>query len=295
MNPRRIAILVDGGFFLKRLPKLVAPEHIETPDKIVTCLRWLCRNHVRYLTGDQANRWHQHVYRIFFYDAVPYGEVANHPLTNKQIKFAESNLSRNRNALHEALRKQRKVALRLGKVTREGDWAIEGTKSRKIIKTRSWFEGIDFSTIRDGTLTLTEAQIEEAIRLQKLWTSVEEHEIRLKLRQKGVDMRIGIDIASLTLKKQADTIVLVSGDSDFVPAAKLARREGMEFVLDPLWQAVNQDLYEHIDGMHSGLGKPKNGAAPQGGDDCGPNGAANQPNPASVATQPTVQEASDED
>lgn len=36
------------------------------------------------------------------------------------------------------------------------------------------------------------------------------------------------DVASLTLKKQANTIVLVAGDSDFVPAAKLARREGEE-------------------------------------------------------------------
>ncbi|MCY3544387.1 MAG: NYN domain-containing protein [Chloroflexi bacterium] len=34
-------------------------------------------------------------------------------------------------------------------------------------------------------------------------------------------MRIGLDIASITLKRQADTIVLVSGDSDFVPAAKI--------------------------------------------------------------------------
>ena len=45
------------------------------------------------------------------------------------------------------------------------------------------------------------------------------------LRQKGVDMRIGLDIASIALKRQADTIVLVAGDADFVPAAKLARRE----------------------------------------------------------------------
>ncbi|CAI07304.1 hypothetical protein ebB63 [Aromatoleum aromaticum EbN1] len=69
-------------------------------------------------------------------------------------------------------------------------------------------------------------------------------------------MRIGLDIASLTLKKQADTIVLVAGDSDFVPAAQLARREGMEFILDPLWQKVNDDLFEHIDGLQSGLKRP---------------------------------------
>jgi hypothetical protein len=53
----------------------------------------------------------------------------------------------------------------------------------------------------------------------------------------------------------------VAGDSDFVPAAKLARREGVEFILDPLWQAINADLFEHIDGLQSGLRKPKSKAA----------------------------------
>ena len=69
-------------------------------------------------------------------------------------------------------------------------------------------------------------------------------------------MRIGIDIASITLKNQADTIVLVSGDSDFVPAAKFARREGVRFILDPLWQNVSPDLSEHIDGFTSGFRRP---------------------------------------
>lgn len=70
-------------------------------------------------------------------------------------------------------------------------------------------------------------------------------------------MKIGLDISTMTLKKQVDTIVLVTGDSDFVPAAKLARREGVEFILDPMWQAINTDLNEHVDGLASGLDKPK--------------------------------------
>ena len=69
-------------------------------------------------------------------------------------------------------------------------------------------------------------------------------------------MRIGLDIATVSLKKQADTIILVAGDSDFVPAAKLARREGVTFILDPLWQGVSPDLSEHIDGLTSGFSKP---------------------------------------
>ena len=72
-------------------------------------------------------------------------------------------------------------------------------------------------------------------------------------------MRIGLDITSITLKRQADVIILVSGDSDFVPAAKLARREGMQFILDPLWQNVSPDLSEHIDSLRSGFYRPRNG------------------------------------
>ena len=70
-------------------------------------------------------------------------------------------------------------------------------------------------------------------------------------------MRLGLDIASITLKRQASIIILVTGDSDFVPAAKLARREGVRVILDPLWQSVRDSLFEHIDGLYSGFARPK--------------------------------------
>ena len=73
----------------------------------------------------------------------------------------------------------------------------------------------------------------------------------MEIRQKGIDMKIGVDIASLALKRFVDTIVLFSGDSDFVPAAKLARREGIDFVLDPMMANVEPQLFEHVDGMNS--------------------------------------------
>ena len=70
-------------------------------------------------------------------------------------------------------------------------------------------------------------------------------------------MRIGLDIASLTFKEQVDQVVLVSGESDFVPAVKLARREGIDFVLDPLWAGAKPSLLEHVDGVKSVWPKPK--------------------------------------
>ncbi|WRC84958.1 NYN domain-containing protein [Helicobacter pylori] len=66
-------------------------------------------------------------------------------------------------------------------------------------------------------------------------------------KQKGIDMKIGLDIATLALKKLVQKIVLISGDSDFVPAAKLARVEGIIFTLDPMGNHIREDLEEHID------------------------------------------------
>lgn len=54
-----------------------------------------------------------------------------------------------------------------------------------------------------------------------------------------------------------DQIILISGDSDFVPAAKLARREGIDFVLDALGNHINEDLHEHIDALLSSDAIPR--------------------------------------
>jgi len=75
--------------------------------------------------------------------------------------------------------------------------------------------------------------------------------------QKGVDMRLGIDVASLAYKGSVEQIVLIIGDSDFVPAAKLARREGIDVVIDPLGHDLHDHLYEHTDGVRNLL--PKGG------------------------------------
>lgn len=46
--------------------------------------------------------------------------------------------------------------------------------------------------------------------------------------QKGVDMRIGLDIASFSERRVVDRVILLSGDTDMVPAMKHARKAGLE-------------------------------------------------------------------
>lgn len=120
----------------------------------------------------------------------------------------------------DELRSKRKVALRLGRLSEN---EIGYTFTMDTVKK-----------LCNGTL--------------KIEDLAEQH-FSLNVRQKGVDMRIGIDIASMSYKKQVTKMVLIAGDSDFVPAAKLARREGIDFILNPMGNHIHSDLNEHIDGI----------------------------------------------
>ena len=125
-------------------------------------------------------------------------------------------------AILEALKHQRKVALRLGTIKDGRRWILYDSASSKLLKR--------------------EISVDE----------LKEDDVYYDMHQKGIDMKIGVDIASLALKRFVDKIVLISGDSDFVPAAKLARREGIDFVLDPMHSShVENTLFEHIDGLSS--------------------------------------------
>ncbi len=49
--------------------------------------------------------------------------------------------------------------------------------------------------------------------------------------QKGVDMRIGLDIATYADRSSLDRFIVVTADTDCVPAFKHARKSGMQVVL----------------------------------------------------------------
>lgn len=210
------AILVDGEFFLRRYRHLRGFQH---PDKTAADMHWMCRQHLK---DGKKSKSSSKLYRIFFYDCPPLTKSVQNPVTKKGFSFAKTPTATWRLAFHEELKRLRKVALRLGYLNeRMGHWILKPDVLKAVL---------------DGTKT--HSQLTEA-------------DVRYEVKQMGVDMRIGLDIASLSYKKQVDQIVLVAGDSDFVPAAKLARREGIDFILDPMWASIRADLHEHIDGLRS--------------------------------------------
>ena len=222
----KVAILLDGGFYLKRLPFIRRDIDTSNPQAVAESIGQLIDGHL-----EQINEVYRYpnsaqlLYRCFFYDAWPYTDKAHLPISERAIDYSKSNQARFRRGLLAHLRDQSNFALRMGEVIRPGNsnWILKEDAQKRLLKGK-----ISVADLKDSDFVAN-------------------------LRQKGVDMRIGLDIASLTLKKLASIIVLVSGDSDFVPAARLARREGATVILDPLRQQVTPDLWEHVDDVVYGF------------------------------------------
>ncbi|HPJ20806.1 MAG TPA: NYN domain-containing protein [Clostridia bacterium] len=210
------AILVDGGFYRKRAAYLWGRK---SPEDRANELNTYCIAHIKDTYDLKDERY---LYRIFYYDCPPLDSTVFHPFLKKNIYFAKSITYSWTYEFFTKLKEKRKFALRLG--TLSDDHAGFSLKQEQLKKICSKTILID---------------------------DLSENDFKINFEQKGVDMRIGLDIASLSYKKQVDQIILISGDSDFVPAAKLARREGIDFILDPMWAKIKDDLFEHIDGLKS--------------------------------------------
>ncbi|MDQ1207279.1 uncharacterized LabA/DUF88 family protein [Acinetobacter baylyi] len=237
----RTAILVDGAFFLKRYKALYTKPEDNTPEAAAKNLYTMCLSHLtegrpqkRYETERQNKRpehkgysvEHQ-LYRIFYYDCEPLDKKHHYPISKKAVDFSKSETAIFRKAFFDCLKEQRKVALRMGHLSEISGWIIKPRVQKEI------FAG------------------------KRTYASLTDDDFILEVKQKTVDMKIGLDVASLTYKKFVDQIILVSGDADFLPAAKLARREGIDFILDPMHKDIPANLSEHIDGKRSTCPKPK--------------------------------------
>lgn len=214
----KTAILVDGGFFRKRANNLWG---LSSPEERADQLFKYCLLHLNKKDADQGRT----LYRIFYYDCQPYAGSVYHPFLKKNVNLKKTPTYTWAMSFLEELKKKRKVALRLGLLSEVTAGFYLNPK-----KERELFSSPD-----------KEAFV----------SALTENDFLFQMEQKGVDMKIGLDIASLAYKHLVDQIILVSGDSDFVPAAKLARREGIDFILDPMWAPIKANLFEHIDGLES--------------------------------------------
>jgi uncharacterized protein (TIGR00288 family) len=138
--------------------------------------------------------------KIYYYDSLPYDKTATNPIDKTTIDYSKTPGFTHRNSFFRDLGNQNYIALR------RGDMKFRGWKLSKGFQK----------------------QLSQGKVVSKALTG---NDIDPDLQQKGVDMRIGIDVATLALKHQVDRIILFTGDADMIPAIKLARREGIQVVL----------------------------------------------------------------
>lgn len=158
----------------------------------------------------------EEIYRIFYYDCPPYeggaSTIRPHPL-GVLIPVAEPAAITHQKQVMDHLRMSEFFAIRTGEISFDG-WVPIEEKLQEVVQTNRAFVASDFKPL---------------------------------LRQKGIDLKIGVDTAIMARDRIVDRLVLVACDSDLVPAMKLARREGVQIVLVSLGAYVKKLLREHAD------------------------------------------------
>lgn len=163
--------------------------------------------------------------RIYYYDAAPATGAVPKPVSQEIMELNETARFRHSQSFFDQLVMKPNIALRMGRVDLSRDkWRLKPNVTDELIK---------------GPRALTDADFD------------------LDLNQKGVDMRIGMDMARLALRQMVRAVIVVTGDSDFVPAFKYVRREGVNVILEPMGTGGRRELREHADIVLEGPAKTK--------------------------------------
>lgn len=150
---------------------------------------------------------------IYFYHAPPAtGNMVN-PLDHGEIELSNSGMAQRMKMFLNDLEMRPNLILQLGETKAQG-WTIGAAAMKS---------------------------------LTRMPRSLQPSDLVPNIRQKGVDLRIGLDIAQLALRQLVGSIVVATGDTDLVPALSFARREGIRVYLDHLGHGIPAQLEKHAD------------------------------------------------
>lgn len=173
-------------------------------------------DHVEYVANAFAN--HDSVsgldrVRVCFYHARPASAVLLNPLSNRRLNLTKTDVYLSHEHLLESLELRPDFSLRLGETSVSG-WKLGESAFKSLLRNpRNTAAG----------------------------------DLVPNIEQKGVDLRIGLDIARLALSRSVQAIVVCTADSDLVPAFKFSRREGVRVFLSYFGHTVKRELKAHAD------------------------------------------------
>ena len=158
------------------------------------------------------------LFRIYYYDSSPYDGQHRHPLTNRNVNFKTTPQYMRATTFLNKFSIRDSIAFRAGRVQFKG-WKLASDALSDVCFA---------SSIKIPPPVLLPEDIQPII------------------AQKGVDIKIGLDIAWLSTRRIVEKIILASNDSDFIPAMKFARRETIKIVVIQLLELSNH-MKAHAD------------------------------------------------
>ena len=135
--------------------------------------------------------------QVLYYDCPPFGEKRELPVSQAKFNFAGTRVYAQAVAFQESMQRSSFFKYRKGHLSFDG-WTLKGKAIARLLATPGPIRDSDFEPI---------------------------------LSQKQVDMKIGLDVAKLSIRKAAGRILLATSDADFIPAIDFARGLGLETVL----------------------------------------------------------------
>lgn len=99
LPPVKIAVLIDGGFFVKRFNALYNKDRTMSGTQVAEHLYTMAHKHV-----GKNNI----LYRIFYYDCEPLSKKAHNPISHKAVDFSKSDEYIFRTELIETLKRNAK-------------------------------------------------------------------------------------------------------------------------------------------------------------------------------------------
>lgn len=153
----------------------------------------------------------EELFRILYYDCGQYSGTVTLPISNKKKVFTANDAW-----LHE-------LAYKDLFAVRRGELKFRGYKRKPLRSTPGQTDNKPTGDLTDD-------------------------DFYPDFEQKGVDMRIGLDVALYSANQFIDRVVLVSGDTDCIPALKHARKAGLQTILiQPGGRKLVKDLLAHGD------------------------------------------------
>lgn len=150
-------------------------------------------------------------YRILYYDCKLYRGDQKYPISGRPLVMNSSS------EWLKTLARKQLFAVRLGEMQWRG-WKLKQDTIKEL-------------SVHDRELT--------------------DYDFEWDISQKGVDMKIGLDIAVLADNEVVCNLVIVTADNDIIPAIKHGRKQGMQIILAVLPnEAKNRNmdqLREHAD------------------------------------------------